>query len=70
MNINDKEMYFNKVHPTLLDGLIGHHLIEDFNVLEPLMIKVSGEYERSTLGIPQLIINVPLTVGCFKVCCF
>ena len=64
IQINGKNYNFNK---KVDNTITGQYLIEDFNLLEPMTLKVSAEHEKSRLGIPQFIINIPLTVGCFKV---
>ena len=53
-------------HPMLTD-ILGHYLIKNLNVAEPVNIKLSVERGDIGMGIPQLLINVPLTAGCFKV---
>ena len=64
LEVNNDALKVTERSPMTLNNL-AHQAIKDFNLLEPLKITVSMD-TKGYLGIPQLLINVPLTIGCFK----
>ena len=64
LEVNNDALKVTESSPVMLNKL-AHQAIKDFNLLEPLKITVSMD-TKGYLGIPQLLINVPLTIGCFK----
>ena len=67
LEVNSDAVKVTVKSPMMLNSL-GHHVIKDFNLLQPLKISVSTDVTlQGALGIPQLLMNMPLTIGCFKV---